>query len=842
MFNGPNLTMPTLLFNLFRPLQAVVVFACLLSCNSQSFAQSNIEIFVAGTTGEEQIRLLVNGQVQVTYTNLGTGANSGDFLTRVATTAETVSADQIRIEFINDLFNANTGADRNVRIDAIQIDGVRYETESAAVFSTGTFTPDGIEPGFGRGDFLHSNGYFQYAGNVVGESGNVTVTQSERNQWFTVLFDQGFQDPIVVMSPISFDGVSPIHTRVRNVTSTGFQFQFEEWAYLDGSHARASASWVAVERGVHVLADGAVIEADRGRMNHNVTDFDFSASFDSPPTVIGQTASEAGSHEVVHRLDNISSNGFDARLQEEEGRDGNHTLEDFHWIAFESGFFEAYATDSFFADENVATSPLLTGYDGVVLADMQTLNGRDTANLRITNQSNSSLSLFVEEEASRDEEVAHARETVAWVRTNSVITAVRDRLVAEQFASGFSQPVDIDFLPDGRIFVAEQGGRVRIVNAAGQITGTLLDIRDIVNFNADRGLLGFAVHPDFTNNGFIYAAYTYDPPEVNGRTGRGGPDGTGSRVARVSRFTVNNAGTFANPNTEVVLVGESSVFANIGNANIRPNATQPHSCIDASGNPIADCIAADETSHSVGGIQFGPDGNLYVASGDGGSFTRAELNNLRAQDPNSLNGKILRIDPITGNGIATNPFFTGSLTSNRSKVFALGLRNPFRFAITGGPVDPQLYIGDVGWRNFEEINFSTGGENFGWPGFEGGVGGVSFEEPTYQGLLEVRDFFGNNPDVTAPTFARAHAGGFDAVVVGDFASGRYGTHGGALIFSDVGDQQIRAARLDGSGEIDRVEVVSGGEGFIVQIESNPNDGYLYFTNVDNGTIGRIELE
>jgi len=122
---------------------------------------SSVQVIAAGTTGQEWIAFQVNGQTIRNFSDLGTGADSGQFVSRSFTTGNTISADQVRVRFMNDRFTSN-GDDRNVRIDAIVIDGVRYETENSSVFSTGTWKPeDGVAPGFRNSEFLHANGYFQ---------------------------------------------------------------------------------------------------------------------------------------------------------------------------------------------------------------------------------------------------------------------------------------------------------------------------------------------------------------------------------------------------------------------------------------------------------------------------------------------------------------------------------------------------------------------------------------------------------------------------------------------------------------------------------------------------------
>lgn len=412
--------------------------------------------------------------------------------------------------------------------------------------------------------------------------------------------------------------------------------------------------------------------------------------------------------------------------------------------------------------------------------------------------------------------------------------------VAQTLVSGFDTPVEVEWLPDGRMLVAEQSGLVQIVNTDGSVAATpLLDIENIVNAGTkDRGLIGFAVHPDFENNPYIYAAYTYDPPEVNDNTGLAGPDGNGARVSRISRFTVDESGTFADPNSNVVLVGQNSTYENIGAPNLRPGLNDPHSCVDENGNPTEACIPADEVSHTIGELEFGPDGMLYIASGDGGSFGRVDPINLRALDIDSLAGKILRVDPMTGEGLSDNPFFDGDPDSNQSKVFNYGLRNPFRFALNDDPLNPEIFIGDVGWTQWEEVNVGTGGENFGWPAFEGGDG-TNQQTGGYRGIAEVQAYYATNPDVTAPAWARLHSDGGRAIVMGDFAGAAYGLFADTLILTDIGDQVLRAVTFDENGEVSDVNVASQPLGFIVDIHTGP-DGLLYYVDI-TGSIGRLDF-
>jgi glucose/arabinose dehydrogenase len=407
-------------------------------------------------------------------------------------------------------------------------------------------------------------------------------------------------------------------------------------------------------------------------------------------------------------------------------------------------------------------------------------------------------------------------------------------------ASGFVQPTTVERLPNGSFLVAERAGIIRLVNANGTKSSTpFLDINDIVNrVGVDRGVMSIAIGPDFAETRQLYVAYTYDPPEVQGRSGEGGPDGEGGRVARVSRFTVNATFTQADRNSEVVVLGTNSTYENIGQPNRRPLLTDPQSGLDANGNYIEDFIASDELSHTIGDMEFGADGALYVSTGDGGSYGRVDPVNLRALNLNSLNGKILRVDPVTGKGLSDNPFFDGNINSNASRVYSYGLRNPFRFAIN--PNDGEVFIGDVGWLNWEEVNTGRG-KNFGWPAYEG-FGLTGGDRGSYSSLPEVQAYLATNPVITPPIWTRSHAAGGTAIIMGDFIQGGAypASLQGAFLFTDIGDQVLRAGRLDGNGNLIDVVPVSASLGFITDV-MRMSDGSLYYVDFVSGTLGRLNF-
>jgi glucose/arabinose dehydrogenase len=250
-------------------------------------------------------------------------------------------------------------------------------------------------------------------------------------------------------------------------------------------------------------------------------------------------------------------------------------------------------------------------------------------------------------------------------------------------------PTAIEVLPDGRMVVLEQGGRVRITRRAGVLRPrSALTLPNICS-GGERGLLGFTHDPTFATNGFVYVYYTRRAPSF--------PNGC---VNRVSRFVmVRNR---IDPSTEKVLL---------------------------------DKISAAGGNHNAGDIEFGKDGYLYVATGDAGTDPRGNSGaggeNDAAIDRSLLNGKILRITR-TGRPAPTNPYLGANTvrcarrgntaatpTTRCQEIFAYGLRNPFRFAFDPNASGTRFFINDVGQGTFEEVNVGARGANYGWNAREG---------------------------------------------------------------------------------------------------------------------------
>ncbi len=308
--------------------------------------------------------------------------------------------------------------------------------------------------------------------------------------------------------------------------------------------------------------------------------------------------------------------------------------------------------------------------------------------------------------------------------------ALEPGFAEQDVGSGWSEVAGLTFDANGRAYVWERAGRVWIVENGVKRPTPLIDIHDEVGGWRDFGLLGFALHPNFEQNGWIYLFYVVDrhhlfPAEDGGYS----PTFDAyfeATIGRITRYTARAADGFnsVDPASRVVLTG----------------ATPDDGC------PIL------YESHGTGSLVFGSDGTLLAGCGDGASYSNRDIGSqaetyfsqalssgiitpvenvgaYRAQLVDSLSGKIWRIDPVTGAGVPSNPFYDPTdPMSKASRVWALGVRNPYRMNLrpeTGShdPLDGDpgtLYLGDVGWGTWEDLHIvKQGGQNLGWPAFEG---------------------------------------------------------------------------------------------------------------------------
>ena len=225
------------------------------------------------------------------------------------------------------------------------------------------------------------------------------------------------------------------------------------------------------------------------------------------------------------------------------------------------------------------------------------------------------------------------------------------------------------FAPDGRLFVCQQGGQLRVIKNGVLLSTPFVSLT--VDSSGERGLLGIAFDPNFATNHYLYGYYTVATSPIHNR---------------VSRFTA--ASDTAAPGSEIVILN----LDNLSSA----------------------------TNHNGGAIHFGPDGKLYIGVGE-------NANGANAQSLSNLLGKMLRIN---ADGIIPpdNPFYNTATANNRA-IWALGLRNPFTFAFQPGTT--RLFINDVGESTYEEINDGIAGSNYGWPITEGPTSNSAFRGPIY---------------------------------------------------------------------------------------------------------------
>ena len=410
--------------------------------------------------------------------------------------------------------------------------------------------------------------------------------------------------------------------------------------------------------------------------------------------------------------------------------------------------------------------------------------------------------------------------------------AVPPGFVNEAYASGFTFPVGVTFdPPTGRMFVLEKRGKVWIRQNNVTLQPPFIDLVDEVHDAGDKGLLGIALDPNFSSNHYVYLLYAVDP--IFGQ-----PDEPEDAIdfGRLTRYTAN--GNVADLGSRLVLLGSVALSA-------------PPGC---------------SITHSIGTVKFGFDGSLFVGAGEGAhpefvdggqnvlpndplceaTFGGAQdLGALRSQSMISMGGKILRIDPATGLGLPDNPFWDGDPSSPQSRVWVKGLRNPYRFNLRPGSPSPgTIYVGDVGWMHWEEINVAHGGENFGWPCWEGAAiqDNYYFDSltgPTCQGIPP--------PSVTLPIITYHHTNPNPIGFIGNCTSGvtfYTGTsypsqYWNRCFFADFGESWIRVAEVNDQDQLVSLQPFGTTLNLPVDLQSHPDNGDLVYCAITEGRVRRI---
>jgi glucose/arabinose dehydrogenase len=296
-----------------------------------------------------------------------------------------------------------------------------------------------------------------------------------------------------------------------------------------------------------------------------------------------------------------------------------------------------------------------------------------------------------------------------WISTADAATLPAG-FAETRVAAGLASPTALGLAPDGRVFVAEKGGTLRVVKNNVLLSQPFLTVS--VNSASERGLLGVAFDPDFQSNRFVYVYYTTAAAPIHNR---------------VSRFTASSS------NPDVAVAGSEL--------------------------PILDLPTLGAGNHNGGAIHFGNDGKLYVAVGDNAVPANAQSLNTRM-------GKLLRIN-ANGAIPTDNPFYLQTTGTNRA-IWALGLRNPYTFAVD--PNTSRIHVNDVGQDSWEEVNLGARGANYGWPQTEGfepaGVSGVRYPIHAYQNA-------GSNCAIVGAAFYRPHILRFPPMYEGRYFFGDF---------------------------------------------------------------------
>ena len=419
--------------------------------------------------------------------------------------------------------------------------------------------------------------------------------------------------------------------------------------------------------------------------------------------------------------------------------------------------------------------------------------------------------------------------------------------------SGLDAPTAVEFASDGRVFVAEKPG---VIQEFSSLTDTApsewADFSDEVHDYWDRGLLGMALDPSFTSNGRVYVAYSYNDagwPDGNCPEPPGGTSDGCVIHGRVSALTVDGSGLHeqvlvedwcqqfpSHSMSDIVFDSEGALIVNGGDGASFDDADWGQFGGAQPGTPTPRNPCGDPPG-GVGGAMNPP-------SAEGGSLRSQDWRTT--SDPVALNGAVIRINRFTGAAMPDNPTKTGS--ANMKRIVAYGLRNPFRMAVQ--PSTQDVWIGDVGWQTWEEINRvdpdGTAVPNFGWPCHEGadpafvpaGYGvlglcqslGTAWKKPhfTYRQNQEVvtGDGCGGGGTITGLTF---------------YNSGPYpDQYNGALFFTDYTRQCLwvmpTTNGVPDPSRRDRVLTLANP----VQLTTGPG-GDIFYVDIGGGTIRRISF-
>jgi len=434
--------------------------------------------------------------------------------------------------------------------------------------------------------------------------------------------------------------------------------------------------------------------------------------------------------------------------------------------------------------------------------------------------------------------------------------------------SGLTEPTSVRFSPDGRVFVAEKSGLIKVFANLSATTPTVFhDLRTNVHNFWDRGLMGLELHPNFPTVPSVYVIYTYDKDPNNSQVPRWGTPGA----------TSDGCPTPPGPTTNgCVVSGRLSRLEVSPGSNVSTGTE----------SVLVEEWGQQFPSHSMDTVMFGPDGALYASAGEGASFNftdygqagsplnplgdppvgiggvqtspTAEGGRTRAQSlrrvsgPAVLNGTIIRVDPFTGAGLSDNPLFS-SPDPNARRIVAYGLRNPFRFTFRPGTTN-EVWVGDVGDNTWEEIDrisnpLSPTVRNFGWPCYEGAAPhagyqalGLNICETLYTSGSAVPPYFSYNHTLPVVAGETCPTGSSSISGLAFNQGGTYpASYQGALFFTDHSRKCIWSMFAGTNGLPDpatRATFVAGAAN-PVDLQIGPG-GDVFYVDFDGGSIRRIQ--
>ncbi|HFA49705.1 MAG TPA: PKD domain-containing protein [Bacteroidetes bacterium] len=420
------------------------------------------------------------------------------------------------------------------------------------------------------------------------------------------------------------------------------------------------------------------------------------------------------------------------------------------------------------------------------------------------------------------------------------------------FLGGWNEVAGFKWDANGRMYVWERKGKVWIVENGVKLPSPLLDISDEVGGWRDFGLLGFALDPNFLSNGYFYLLYVVDRHHLlHAGTPQYDPNVNeyfDATIGRITRYKADAATNYTSvvAGSRFILLGEGP----------------------GDGPPVL------HESHGIGTLVFGDDGTLMATLGDGASYSSVDegsaaetyfaqaitdgiitpaqnIGAYRCQTLDNYNGKILRLDPLTGEGLPSNPFWNAAQPkSPASRIWARGVRNPYRMTLvpeSGSHVasdgNPGVFmLGDVGWGTREEMDVVDGpGLNFGWPKYEGLTYQPGYNNPAYapaqherpkvdwrtgtpRGLVNGSVVNVGSATLPGPTFLGNASTGGVWFGQGAFPAGWQNTY----FHADYGEGWIRNFRFDANYNPIEVRDFINAAGACVFLNTDPAQSALYY--------------